>query len=78
MNEPQYHRFGNPSRVRITWVWYYNQRSRVEAQIGRWKGVIGSKLKAWNFLNQKTEVRIGISILNKMTELGRPEFEAIT
>ena len=56
----------------------YNQRSRVEAQIGRWKGVIGSKLKAQNFLNQKTEVRIGISILNKMTELGRPEFEAVT
>jgi hypothetical protein len=50
----------------------------VEAQIGRWKGVIGSKLKAQNFLNQKTEVRIGISILNKMTELGRPEFEAVT
>jgi glycine cleavage system aminomethyltransferase T len=23
MNEPQYHRFGNPSRVRITWDWYY-------------------------------------------------------
>jgi hypothetical protein len=22
MNEPQYHRFGNPSRVRITWDWY--------------------------------------------------------
>jgi hypothetical protein len=55
----------------------YNQRSRVEAQIGRWKGVIGSKLKARSFLNQKTEVRIGVSILNKMTELGRPEFEVV-
>jgi hypothetical protein len=22
MNESQYHRFGNPSRVRITWDWY--------------------------------------------------------
>jgi tricarballylate dehydrogenase len=22
MNEPQYHRFGNPSRDRITWDWY--------------------------------------------------------
>jgi hypothetical protein len=49
----------------------------VEAQIGRWKGVIGSKLKARSFLNQKTEVRIGGIILNKMTELGRPEFEVV-
>jgi transposase InsO family protein len=23
MNESQYHRFGNPRRVRITWDWYY-------------------------------------------------------
>lgn len=55
----------------------YNQRSRVETQMGRWKAVIGSKLKARNFLNQKTEVRIGTYILNKMTELGRPKFEVI-
>jgi hypothetical protein len=55
----------------------YNQRSRVEAQIGRWKGVIRSKLKARSFLNQKTEVRIAGIILNKMTELGRPEFEVV-
>ena len=53
----------------------YNQRSRGETQMGRWKGVIGPKLKARNFENQKTEVRIGVSILNKMTELGRAEFE---
>jgi hypothetical protein len=56
----------------------YNQRSRVEAQMGRWKGVIGPKLKARRFENQKTEVRIGVNVLNKMTELGRPEFEAVT
>ena len=54
----------------------YNQRSRGETHIGRWKAVIGPKLKARNFQNQKTEVRIGVHILNKMTELGRPEFEA--
>ena len=35
----------------------YNQRSRVETQIGRWKGVIGPKLKARSFENQKTEDR---------------------
>ena len=55
----------------------YNQRSRGETQMGRWKMVIGSKLKARNFPNQKTEANIGAYILNKMTELGRPEFELI-
>ena len=55
----------------------YNQRSRVETQIGRWKGVIGPKLKARSFENQKTEVRIAVTVLNEMTDLGRPEFEAV-
>jgi hypothetical protein len=53
----------------------YNQRSRVESQIGRWKIVIGPKLKARNFDNQTTETKIGVRALNQMTELGRPEFE---
>lgn len=55
----------------------YNQRSRIEAQMDRWKTVIGPRLKARNFSNQETEVRIGVNILNKMNELGRPRFEAI-
>ncbi len=38
--------------------------------MGRWKGVIGPELKARNIDNQKTEVRIGVSALNKMTALG--------
>ena len=55
----------------------YNQRSRIETQIGRWKAVIGPKLKARRFENQQTEIKIGVTILNKMTELGRPVFEQI-
>ncbi len=53
----------------------YNQRSRVETQMGRWKGVIGNKLKARTFANQVTEIKLGQKVLNQMTELGRPEFE---
>jgi hypothetical protein len=45
--------------------------------MGRWKGVIGPKLQARCFENQKTEVRIAVNVLNKMTGLGRPEFEAV-
>ena len=55
----------------------YNQRSRGEAQMGRWKAVIGPKLKARSFPNQKTEARIGTHILNKMTKLGRAKFEGV-
>ena len=53
----------------------YNQRSRIETQIDRWKAVIGPKLKARNFEHQKTEAKIGVRILNRMTELGRPNFQ---
>lgn len=55
----------------------YNQRSRGEAQMGRWKMVIGPKLKARSLPNQKTEARIGTHILNKMTGLGRAKFEVV-
>jgi hypothetical protein len=53
----------------------YNQRSGGETLMGRWKAVIGTKLNARNFENQKTETKIGTRILNQMTELGRPMFE---
>ncbi|MHA6646393.1 transposase [Mesorhizobium sp. A623] len=55
----------------------YNQRSRIEAQMGRWKTVIGPKLKARTLANQRTEAAIGVSILNRMTRLGRAEFERV-
>jgi len=55
----------------------YNQRSRVETQMGRWKALIAPKLKARQFDNQKTEAKIGVHVLNRMTELGRPECKRV-
>ena len=55
----------------------YNQRSRIETQIGRWKGVIGPKLKSRSFSRQITEIQVGQKVLNTMTALGRPAFERI-
>lgn len=46
--------------------------------MGRWKAVIGVKLKERVFENQKTEAKIGVRILNMMTRLGRPNFERIS
>ena len=54
-----------------------NQRSRAEAQIGRWKSVIGPKLRSRRFENQKTEAQIGVRALNRMTELGCARFESV-
>lgn len=53
----------------------YNQRSRGETLMGRWKAIIGPKLKARSFDHQKTEAKIGTHVLNRMTTLGRPHFE---
>ena len=65
------------SHGRIAWqkTSRYNKRSRGETLMGRWKTVIGPKLKACSFGNQKTEVKIGVHVLNRMTGLGRPRFE---
>ena len=67
------------NKARMVWQFSsgYNQRSRGETQMDRWKTVIGPKLKARNFPNQITEVWVGTNTLNKMAELGRPEYEAI-
>jgi hypothetical protein len=53
----------------------YNQRSRGEILMGRWKAVIRPKLKARSFESQKTEARICVQILNPMTKPGRPSCE---
>ena len=50
-------------------------RNRGETSMGCWKAVIWLKSKARHFENQKTEVKIGVRILNRMTGLGRPRFE---
>ena len=41
------------------------------------KAVIGPKLKARHYDNQKTEAKIGVHVLNRMTELGRPQFTRV-
>ena len=56
----------------------YNQRSKVEAQIGRWKQVIGTELRSRKFENQKTEAQIASRVLNRMTADGRAIFERVT
>ncbi|TRD15797.1 hypothetical protein FEV53_15170 [Palleronia caenipelagi] len=55
----------------------YGQRSRVGAQIGRYKRVIGPPLRGRNTESQTTETLIAIEALNRMTDLGRAAYERV-
>ena len=71
--------FRSRGKGRMAWqaATGYNQRGRIETQIGRWKSVIGPKLKSRSFSRQITEIQVGQKVLNTMTALGRPVFERI-
>ena len=51
----------------------YNVRARIEAAIGRFKGVIGDGLRSRTDERRATEVDVAVHALNRMLELGRPE-----
>jgi hypothetical protein len=50
----------------------YNWRALVEADIGRYKRVIGDALRSRTGGRHTTEVTIAVGSLNRMLELGRP------
>ena len=51
----------------------YNWRALVEADISRFKRVIGDALRSRTDERQATEVAVAVSVLNRMLQLGRPE-----
>ncbi|API57528.1 IS5 family transposase (plasmid) [Rhizobium leguminosarum] len=51
----------------------YGKRALIETAIGRYKGLIGLRLRARSFPAQQTEVAIGCIVLNRMLACGRPE-----
>ncbi|MEA2729803.1 MAG: hypothetical protein QOF70_4278 [Acetobacteraceae bacterium] len=56
----------------------YSPRALVEADICRYKRVIGDALRSHSDGRQLTEVAIAVGVLNRMLELGRPECLRIT
>jgi hypothetical protein len=52
----------------------YNRRALVEADIAHWKCIIGSGLRSQTDRRQATEVAIAADVLNRMLDLGRPEY----
>jgi hypothetical protein len=55
----------------------YNWRALVEADVSRWKRVIGDGLRSQTDGRQATEVAIAAEVLNRMLDLGRPEYVRI-
>ncbi len=55
----------------------YNKRAKVEAAIGRWKQVIGDGLRSRIDERRMTEVNVAVDVLNRMLELGRPNYVRI-
>jgi hypothetical protein len=49
-------------------------RALVEADIGRWKRVIGESLYSQTGGRQATDIAIAVDVLNRMLKLGRPNY----
>jgi hypothetical protein len=62
-------------RGRLAWqaATDYGQRSLVETTMGRYKALIGPRLRARGFAAQQTEAAIGVAVLNRMLATGRPK-----
>jgi hypothetical protein len=52
----------------------YRWRAPVESDVSRWKRVIGDGLRSRTDGRQATEVAIAAEVLNRMLDLGRPEY----
>ncbi len=50
----------------------YGERALVETTMGRYKSIIGPRLRARRFEVQQTEAAIGVAVLNRMLAAGRP------
>jgi hypothetical protein len=51
----------------------YGRRSLIETTMGRYKAIIGPRLRARGFDVQQTEAAIGVAVLNRMLAAGRPD-----
>ena len=51
----------------------YGKRALVETAMGKYKGIIGPRLRARSFPAQQTEAAIGVAILNRMLACGHPK-----
>ena len=63
------------ARGRIGWQKEsdYGQRALVETAMGRYKAIVGPCLRDRSFSGQKAEAAVGVAVLNRMLDAGRPD-----
>jgi hypothetical protein len=68
------------TRGRMAWqkATGYNLRSRVEAQIGRYKQIIRPKLQSRKLETQNVETQIAVKALNRITQTGRAVYARVS
>jgi hypothetical protein len=61
-------------RGRLAWqeATDYGQRALIETTMGRYKALIGPRMRTRGFAAQKAEAAIGVAVLNLMLATGRP------
>jgi hypothetical protein len=57
--------------------WSNNKRAKVEAAIGGWKQVIGDGVRSRIDERRVIEVNVTVDVLNRMLELGRPNYVCV-
>jgi hypothetical protein len=62
-------------RGRLAWqkAIDYGKRSLVETTMGRYKALIGPRLRGRGFAAQQTEAAVSVTVLNQMLAAGRPD-----
>lgn len=50
----------------------YGKRALMETMMACWKALIGFRLRDRRFAAQKTEVAIGVAVLNRLLSVARP------
>ncbi len=67
-------------RGRLAWqkASGYTRRARAETAISRYKRVIGDGLRSHTKERRATEVDVAVQVLNRMLELGRPNYVRVT
>lgn len=63
----------NDGRMKWQMATGYGKRSLVETAIGRYKSIIGRRLRARSFAAQQKEVTLGCAVLNRMLRCARPK-----
>ena len=61
-------------RGRLAWqaTTGYGRRALIETTMGRYKALIGPRMRTRGFAAQKAEAAIGVAVLNLMLATGRP------